>query len=94
VKNRKLPKISSKALISKLCLISDKPWNNYCNGKSITPDQLAKLLKTYGIKSKNVRIKCTSKDGEKLEKIKKGYNKSVFEEAYMAELGVLPLTVQ
>jgi hypothetical protein len=47
--------LATKTILSKLCEIEDAPWNDL-KGKQISDSQLARRLKNYGVKSKNVRI--------------------------------------
>jgi hypothetical protein len=46
--------ITTKSLISVLCVDEEKPWANYDKGKPITDRQLAKLLKPFAIISETV----------------------------------------
>jgi putative DNA primase/helicase len=79
-------KISTADLISKLAAEdSDSPWATYNRGNSISPRQLAKLLATYGIKSKTVRMKFNSTP--------KGYDTSQFIDVfarYLSPSEILP----
>ena len=50
-------KISSADLIAALCEIDDGAWAAYNHGKPISPRQLSKLLGTYKISPKTVRMK-------------------------------------
>lgn len=82
VKARKSDKIRTKTLISCLSSITDKPWATYNRGANITSEQLAKLLKKFNIRSKNMRFKSSSKGVNTL--VKKGYEKGQIVEAYNA----------
>jgi putative DNA primase/helicase len=53
---RHLLKISSADLIKELCDDEETPWATYNRGKAITPRQVAKRLREYGIVSKNIRV--------------------------------------
>ena len=55
--NKKVEKISSADLIEALCGIADGAWSTYSHGKQLTPRQLSKLLGTYKISPKTVRMK-------------------------------------
>lgn len=85
VKARKSDKIRTKTLISCLSSFTDKPWATYDRGNNITSVQLAKLLKKFNIKSKNMRLKNSSKGDKK--SVKKGYEKSKIVEAYYVFAG-------
>ncbi len=64
---------------------SDSPWATYNRGNPISPRQLAKLLSTYGIKSKTVRMKYNSTP--------KGYDTSQFTDVfarYLSPAEILP----
>src|SRR5262245_8744837 len=47
--------LSTKKILAELCLIEDGPWNDL-KGKPLSDSQLARRLRQYGVKSKNVRI--------------------------------------
>jgi hypothetical protein len=47
--------MTTKHILADLCLLEDAPWNDL-KGKPITDNQLARRLRQYGVKSKNVRI--------------------------------------
>ncbi len=80
VKVRKSNKIRTKTLITCLSSFTDKPWATYDRGGKITSVQLAKLLKKFNIKSKNMRFKSSTKGDHK--SVKKGYEKSQIVEAF------------
>src|SRR5215475_6014366 len=46
--------LSTKKNLAELCLIEDAPWSDL-KGKPITDNQLARRLRQYGVKPKNVR---------------------------------------
>lgn len=48
--------ISSKDLLNKLISDKDQPWCEYKNGRQLTPNGLAVILKPYGIKPKVIRL--------------------------------------
>lgn len=48
-------KMSSKTLLERLTANDETIWQTYNNGQEITAHQLAKKLKSFGIKSKNMR---------------------------------------
>ncbi|CAL7962695.1 hypothetical protein GAMM_40018 [Gammaproteobacteria bacterium] len=51
-----MDKIHSSDLVAKLIALEDRPWSEHRYGKPITSNTLAKLLKPFGIKSKQIRI--------------------------------------
>jgi putative DNA primase/helicase len=81
---RRVDRISTAELIEALCADDEKSWATYNQGKPIRPRQVAKRLKEYGIRSKNVRIGY---------EVPKGFEKSQFQDAFMRYLipGNLPL---
>lgn len=73
-------KISTSDLIAELCNIEESPWNEISRGKPMTPAKLARHLKEYGIKSKNVRVKSEFTDTG--EEVLKGYQLKDFQDAF------------
>lgn len=53
---KNVEKISTVDLIEALCVDTECGWAAYNRGKPLNPRQLARLLATYGIQSKTVRI--------------------------------------
>ena len=49
-------KIHSSELVAKLIELEDRPWGEYKHGKPITTNTLARLLNSFGIKSKQIRL--------------------------------------
>jgi hypothetical protein len=49
-------RISSSCLTNALCAMEDKPWAELSQGKPITPNQLARLLKGFGIRPISMRM--------------------------------------
>jgi hypothetical protein len=49
-----LAEIPTKALITALCMDTERPWAAYSKGEEITDRQLAKLLRPFGITSGTV----------------------------------------
>jgi hypothetical protein len=47
--------LTTKKILAELCLIEDAPWNDL-KGKPITDNQLARRLRQYGVKSRNIRV--------------------------------------
>ena len=79
--SKRVDKISSADLIEELCKICDAPWATYNHGKALTPPQLAKNLKGYGIKSKTVRFG---------HETPKGFEASQFADAFARYLAATP----
>lgn len=71
--NRHADRISSADLITALCDDDEAPWCSYNRGKPISPRQIAKRLREYGITSSTVRFSGTTA---------KGYLLSDFAEAF------------
>lgn len=71
-------KISTGDLITALIGLEEGPWGTYNLGHPITPKQLAKQLKAYGIKSKTVRMDRYSTP--------KGYELEQFADAFVRYL--------
>lgn len=53
---KKTIKIATSELINALCEDTEKSWATYNRGKQLTPRQLSKMLKLYGIESKTIRV--------------------------------------
>lgn len=68
-----MAKISTADLITALCDDDEKSWATYNRGKPITPRQVAKKLKEYGIASKNIRVDYG---------VVKGFEHEQFKEAF------------
>lgn len=79
---KRVKKISTADLIEALCEDDEKSWATYNRGKPITPRQVAKKLKDYGIASKNLR----SGYG-----VAKGFEQEQFHEAFARYLALSPL---
>lgn len=72
-------KIKAKAiptalLISELCADPESPWVAFKNGKAITAQELARLLKAFDIESANLRVGGDS--------VLKGYKREDFDDAF------------
>jgi hypothetical protein len=65
-------------LVAQLVVDPEKPWATWDRGKPITPRQLSKLLKRFGISSKTVYIPNLADA--------KGYERAQFEEAWRSYL--------
>jgi putative DNA primase/helicase len=79
--SKRLAKISTAELIQHLCDDDEKSWATYNRGRPITPRQVAKKLKEYGIASKNLRINCD---------VVKGFDHEQFKEAFARYLALSP----
>lgn len=76
-----LTKISTVDLIQRLCADDEKSWATYNRGNPITPRQVAKKLKEYGIASKNLRVNS---------EVVKGFEHDQFKEAFARYLALSP----
>ncbi len=68
-------KISTADLIVALCADDEAPWNTYNRGKPVSSRQIAKRLKGYGIKSKNVRIGYDTPKGFEREQFEEDFSR-------------------
>lgn len=71
-------RITTAELIEKLCADEERPWATYNRGKQIAPRQVAKLLKEYGIHSKNLK--------QSYGVVAKGYEQAQFADAFQRYL--------
>jgi len=78
---KRLTKISTADLIQQLCDDDEKSWATYNRGRPITPRQVAKKLKEYGIASKNLRVN---------HDVVKGFEHDQFKEAFARYLALSP----
>ncbi|MEE8057418.1 MAG: DUF3631 domain-containing protein [Pseudomonadales bacterium] len=78
---KRLDKITSSELVDELVGLEERPWCEWKHGKPMTKTSLAKMLRPYGIKSKNVR------DGYV---VKKGYSTDDFQDAFKRYLLTSP----
>lgn len=81
LEQQQLIKITLADLIKHLCDDDEKSWGTYNRGKPITPRQLSKRLKDYGIVSKPIRTGV---------EVHKGYEASQFNEAFARYLAYPP----
>mgnify|MGYP001170051897 CR=1 FL=1 len=77
---KRVTKISTADLIQALCEDDEKSWATYNRGKPITPRQVAKKLKDYGIASKNVKMGYNE--------VNKGFEVAQFQEAFARYLAL------
>ena len=61
--DRQLP---TKTILGRLCALDEAPWGDL-RGKELDPRRLARLLKPYGVKSKNVQVGTTRPKGYTVE---------------------------
>ncbi len=71
--SQNLDRIGSAELIQRLCDDEEKPWATFNRGASISPRQIAKRLKDFGISSHTIRLGFSTA---------KGYLKSQFTDAF------------
>lgn len=78
-----LDKMSSADLCSELVMLEERPWAVWGRAqKSVTANQLSRLLKPFGVRSKNLRM---------LEgKVVKGYEIAAFKDAFSRYLTLSP----
>lgn len=74
--------IASTDLVEKLVEIEERPWPEWHHQKPITPRQVARLLKPFGVKPTNVRIGS---------KIPKGYRLEDFNDAFSRYVPITPI---
>ncbi len=63
-------KIHSDDLVNSLNELEERPWNEWKNNKPLTKNSLAKLLKPFGVKPKQLRIDKDNKNGYHLLNLK------------------------
>lgn len=80
--SKKLDKISTVDLIAALCDDEEGAWATFNHGKQISPRQLARLLKPYGITSKSIRLGAYETP--------KGFKLSQFSESFVRYLSIPP----
>lgn len=81
LESKRLTRISTADLITALCDDDEKSWATFNRGKQITPRQVAKKLKEYGIASKNLRLNY---------EVVKGFEHEQFKEAFARYLALSP----
>jgi hypothetical protein len=74
-------RMPSDQIVAGLCSLEESPWGGYSYewGHSLDPRNLAKLLKPYGIRPKQMRFPGLG--------IKSGYLRAAFEDAWSRYLG-------
>jgi hypothetical protein len=73
--------IGSQALCDELMALVERPWSEWRKGKPISPNQLARLLRPFGVSSRNLR--CSTG-------VLKGYVAEDFHECFARYLPLAP----
>jgi len=74
--------LSTEDILNSLAAMDERPWPEWRKGKPITARQLAKLLKPFGIQSKNIRFR---------NEISKGYELSDCQDVFLRYIASNPL---
>ncbi len=83
----KLDRLSTSALLNMLCAEAEAPWATYNQGKPLSARQLASKLKSYKIRSRDMRVPPYNNS-------LKGYLVSDFSESFARYLPYLPALPQ
>ena len=75
---KRVDRLSSHDLIAELCADDEKRWATYNRGFPITPTQIAKRLREYGILSKTIRTGGGTLKGYNLDQFKDAFARYVF----------------
>ncbi len=70
----RVDKIASQELCDYLNELKESPWGDYNHGKGITVSQLAKMIRAFNIKSKNIRIGYDVLKGYELKQFEKVFS--------------------
>lgn len=81
----KSERISTEDLLTKLHAMEDRPWPEWNRGKPISPRQISRMLKPFGIAPQTLRMGYASKP-------KKGYALEQFHDAFARYLSDLSVT--
>jgi hypothetical protein len=54
---KKVKRLSSEDLVTALIAMEDRPWGEWRRGAPLTKNSLARLLKPFGIKPKEIRFR-------------------------------------
>jgi putative DNA primase/helicase len=68
-------KITTAELIRLLCSDEEKPWATFNRGRSISPRQVAKRLKEYGILSHTIRIGSETAKGYTVDQFREAFSR-------------------
>lgn len=71
----------SQGLCDALALLEERPWGDYRRGKPISPVQLARLLKDFGIQSQSLRMDVG---------VCRGYYREAFDDPFLRYLATTP----
>jgi len=87
---RKADRISSSDLIAMLCTDDERPWAAFNKGYPITPAQVAKRLREFGILSKTIRVNGTTLKGYFLSQFEDAFARYVFADSTQGSPDVTP----
>jgi len=68
-------KVSTADLITLLCSDEERPWATFNRGKPITPRQVAKRLREYGIHSHTIRVGVDTAKGYVIDQFKESFSR-------------------
>jgi putative DNA primase/helicase len=68
-------RITTAELIRLLCADEEKPWATFNRGQSITPRQVAKRLREYGILSRTIRLGIETAKGYTLDQFQEAFSR-------------------
>jgi putative DNA primase/helicase len=74
-KDRGADKLSSQDICVALAEMEDRPWPEWRHGKAITPAQLGRLLKPFGIAPATIRLDLKTAKGYKRESFKDAFDR-------------------
>lgn len=69
-------------LVEKLVALEERPWSEFKNDRPITTAKLGRMLKSYGIHSKDIRVPHVTNQGA----VKKGYRREDLEPIWVLYL--------
>ena len=75
--DRSAERISSEDLARSLEAIEDRPWPEFRNGKPITPRQIARLLKPFGVEPRQIRFELGNVRGYLLQDLQDALSRYV-----------------
>ncbi len=88
---QKCGRISTSDLIAVLCADDERPWSTFDRGKWMTPRQLAKRLREFGIRSKNLRDDGRTLKGYERDDFAETFTRYLVREANVAATALQPL---
>lgn len=80
-------RITTAELIRLLCADEEKPWATFNRGQAISPRQVAKRLREYGILSHTIRLGIETAKGYTLEQFREAFSRYL---STLPELSVTP----